>query len=108
MKDDYITNRRGVFEYVLGGSKDTKLLNVCLFDKPTMRRVYQRQTDKARAAGVSNCPLCALGVDANSRRIYKLEEMDADHVTAWSHGGSTTEDNCQMLCRTHNHVKGNR
>ena len=112
MKDDYITNRRGVFEYVLGGCKDTRLLNVRLFDKPTMRRVYQRQTDEARAAGVSNCPLCAIGVDANRGRIYKLEEMDADHVTAWSHGGSTTEDNCQMLCqmlcRTHNHVKGNR
>ena len=108
MKDDYITNRRGVFEYVLGGCKDTRLLNVRLFDKPTMRRVYQRQTDEAKATGMSNCPLCALGVDANRGRIYKLEEMDADHVTAWSHGGATTEDNCQMLCRTHNHVKGNR
>ncbi|MDO5035909.1 MAG: HNH endonuclease [Porphyromonas sp.] len=34
--------------------------------------------------------------------------MDADHVTAWSHGGSSTEANCQMLCKTHNRSKGNR
>ena len=40
--------------------------------------------------------------------IWKLEEMDADHVTAWSKGGETTIDNCQMLCKTHNRAKGNR
>lgn len=34
--------------------------------------------------------------------------MDADHVTAWSKGGSTDMDNCQMLCQTHNRAKGNR
>lgn len=34
--------------------------------------------------------------------------MDADHVTAWSRGGATTEDNCQMLCKTHNRAKGNK
>ena len=38
----------------------------------------------------------------------KLEEMDADHVTAWSKGGSTDIENCQMLCKTHNRAKGNR
>lgn len=26
--------------------------------------------------------------------------MDADHVTAWSKGGSSTAENCQMLCVT--------
>ncbi|MBR1755312.1 MAG: HNH endonuclease [Bacteroidaceae bacterium] len=34
--------------------------------------------------------------------------MEADHVAAWSRGGQTSEENCQMLCRTHNRVKGNR
>ena len=34
--------------------------------------------------------------------------MDADHVTAWSRGGGTTLDNCEMLCKTHNRAKGNR
>ena len=108
MKDDFVTNRKGIFEYVLGNCQDTKLLNVRLFDKPTMRKVYQEQTEKAKAEGISNCPYCAIGHDANSKRIWKLNEMDADHVTAWSKGGSTTIDNCQMLCKTHNRAKGNK
>ena len=108
MHDDFVTNRRGIFEYVLGGCQDTKLLNVRLFDKPTMRKVYQQQTDKAKAEGTSNCPYCAIGHDANRQRIWKLDEMDADHVTAWSKGGSTDIENCQMLCKTHNRAKGNR
>ncbi|MBQ7279219.1 MAG: HNH endonuclease [Bacteroidales bacterium] len=29
-------------------------------------------------------------------------------MAAWSLGGSTSEDNCQMLCRIHNRAKGNR
>lgn len=108
MHDDFVTNRRGIFEYVLGGCQDTKLLNVRLFDKPTMRKVYQLQTEKAKAEGVSNCPYCAEGHEANRQRIWKPEEMDADHVTAWSKGGATTIENCQMLCKTHNRMKGNR
>ncbi len=108
MHDDFVTNRRGIFEYVLGGCQDTKLLNVRLFDKPTMRKVYQEQTEKAKAEGTSNCPYCAIGHDANRQRIWKLEEMDADHVTAWSKGGCTDIENCQMLCKTHNRAKGNR
>jgi len=35
-------------------------------------------------------------------------EMDADHVSAWSKGGGSTAENCQMLCATHNRAKGNR
>ena len=34
--------------------------------------------------------------------------MDADHVTAWSKGGSTDISNCEMLCITHNRAKGNK
>jgi hypothetical protein len=108
MHDDYVGNRRGIFEYVLGGCQDTKLLNVRLFDKPTMRKVYDQQTAQAKSDNVSNCPYCAIGHDANRQRIWKLEEMDADHVTAWSKGGATDISNCQMLCKTHNRAKGNR
>ncbi len=106
--DDYVTNRKGIFEYVLGGCEDTKLLNVRLFDKPTMRKVYEEQTTTAKEKGESNCPLCAIGHDANHARIWDLKDMDADHVTAWSKGGSTSIENCQMLCKTHNRAKGNR
>ena len=70
--------------------------------------VYEKQTQAAKAAGTSNCPFCAIGHDGNAKRIYKLNEMDADHVTAWSKGGATDVANCQMLCKTHNCAKGNR
>jgi len=108
MEDPYIQNRKGIFEYILGGEHDTRLLNVRVFDEATKKKVYRMQTDAAGHAGVSNCPLCAIGHEANRTRLWKLSEMDADHVSAWSRGGATTIENCQMLCRTHNHAKGNR
>lgn len=108
LDDPQVTDKRGIIEYVLGGERDTRLLNVRVFDRKTIDRVYRIQTEDAKAKGESNCPLCALGHDANRARIYKLSEMDADHVAAWSRGGATTEDNCQMLCKTHNRAKGNK
>ena len=106
--DPYIKNRKGVFEYILGGSVDTKLLDVRVFDEATKKSIYTTQTTQAENKGVSNCPLCAIGQDANKIRIWKFAEMDADHVAAWSKGGSSDPKNCQMLCKTHNRAKGNR
>ena len=106
--DDCVRNRRGIFEYVLGGGTDPRLLDIRVFDPREAKRVYAQQTADAEAKGVSNCPLCAVGHAANARRIWKFSEMDADHVTAWSKGGVTDLSNCQMLCRTHNRAKGNR
>ena len=106
--DSYIKNRKGIFEYILGGSVDTKLLDVRVFDEATKKSVYMAQTTKAESSGKSNCPLCAVGHDVNKSKIWKLNEMDADHVAAWSKGGATNIKNCQMLCKTHNRAKGNR
>ena len=106
--DDFVKNRRGIFEYVLGGETDTKLLDVRVFDMKTSKTVYAKQTSAAKKKGESNCPLCAVGHTANRSRIYNFNEMDADHVTAWSKGGATSAKNCQMLCKTHNRAKGNR
>ena len=33
--DSFVKNRKGIFEYILGGCKDTKLLNVIVFDEAT-------------------------------------------------------------------------
>lgn len=108
LDDPQVENNSGVFEYVLGGELDTKLLNVRVFDEKIKRQVYKLQTDAAEQKGVSNCPYCAIGHEATKTRIWKLTEMDADHVSAWSKGGATTIENCQMLCKTHNRAKGNR
>lgn len=106
--DPCIKDNKNVFEYVLGGCKDTKLLNVRVFDDNIKGRVYRKQTDEAKMKHISNCPLCACGDGPNKDKIWTLKEMDADHVLAWSKGGSTDESNCQMLCKTHNRAKGNK
>ena len=106
--DPYIKNRKGIFEHVLGGSADTKLLNIRVFDEATKRSVYASQTKTANAKDKSNCPDCAMGHDANKSKIWGFNEMEADHVSAWSKGGKTTTKNCEMLCIRHNRAKGNR
>jgi len=106
--DPYIKSRRGTFEYILGGCKDTKLLEIRVFDEATKNIVYKKQTEAAEKKNTSNCPLCSIGHDSNKTKIWKLSEMDADHVTAWSKGGATDIKNCQMLCKTHNRAKGNK
>lgn len=106
--DDTVRSRKGIFEYVLGGSVDKKLLDIRVFEKPIKRAAYERQTRAAEVKGKSNCPLCAIGDNANKSRIYKFDEMDADHVSAWSRGGESSAENCEMLCVTHNRSKGNR
>jgi len=107
-RDEFVSDRKGIFEYVLGGEENKSLLNIRVFDDRIKKKVYERQTAQAEAEHKSNCPYCAQMEGANSTRIYKLSEMDADHVTAWSNGGATTEDNCMVLCKTHNRSKGNR
>ena len=106
--DPYVTNHKGIFEYILGNEQDKSLLNIRVFDRATINQVYTKQTQAAKEKGVSNCPDCALQQGSNSTRIYKQSEMEADHVTAWSKGGATDASNCQMLCRHHNRSKGNK
>lgn len=107
-EDFFVKEKKGIYKYILGGCQDTQLLNVRVFDEPVKRKMYDIQTKDAEERGVSNCPLCALGHDSNRTRIWKLKEMEADHVTPWSRGGATNLENCQMLCVTHNRSKGNR
>lgn len=106
--DNSIGKRANVYEYLLGSEEHPELLQIRIFEDNTKRVAYQRQTERAKSEGISNCPLCAVGNNSNKTRIYKLNEMDADHVTAWSRGGETSLENCEMLCKTHNRAKGNK
>ena len=106
--DSYVKNRKGIFEYILGGSIDTKLLEVRIFDEATKKAVYATQTAKTKKKGKSNCSNCAIGHDVNKSKIWSFGEMEADHVAAWSKGGKSNIKNCEMLCKTHNRAKGNR
>lgn len=105
--DSQVQSKKGIYEYLLSGKQETRLLNVRVFTDAVKKRVYKRQTEKAEAEGVSNCSYCAIGHDAKTDKIWALKDMDADHVTAWSKGGSTDESNCELLCKSHNRAKGN-
>lgn len=108
MADVDVKKKPGIYEFLLGGESDTKLLEIRVFDEKTKLAAYGKQTKDAEAAGTSNCSMCAGGSNNNSIRIYELSEMEADHVTAWSKGGASDLANCEMLCIPHNRSKGNR
>lgn len=106
--DPAVHNGKGIYEFLLGGEKETQLLAIRFFEAKDIRIAYEQQTAAATKKTESNCPLCAHGNDNNKARIYKISEMDADHVTAWSKRGATNIGNLTMLCVMHNRSKGNR
>ena len=88
MADEDVTKKAGVYEYLLTGKE--RCLSIRAFDDRMKRAAYERQ------GGV--CPYCG--------EHFELSEMHADHIVPWSKGGTTTADNCQMLCRDCNLKKG--
>lgn len=94
MEDDDVTSKRGIYAYVLTG--DPKTLNIRAFTNSQKRTVYERQK------GI--CPRCV--AENNPITHYAIEEMEADHITPWIEGGKTEIENCQMLCKRHNRMKG--
>ena len=57
----------------------------------------QKREAFERQKGV--CPVC--------KKVFDIEDMEADHITPWSKGGKTIADNCQMLCSKCNREKSN-
>lgn len=90
MEDSDVSNKKGIYLYVLTG--DENKLQIRAFDQNTRRAVYERQN------GI--CPIC--------HKHFKIEEMEADHITPWSKGGHTVIENCQMLCRDCNRRKSDK
>lgn len=108
LADSAVRRKANIPEFLLGEEQSPQLLDIRFFEESTKKSVYEKQTQMAEAKGVSNCPLCALEKSERRTRMWNIKEMDADHVTAWSLGGESTEANCQMLCKMHNRSKGNR
>ena len=90
MQDDDVTRKKGIYQYVLTGEE--KHLSIRAFSNSQKRSAYTRQKKR--------CAKC--------REQFKLEEMEADHIKAWSKGGKTVPENCQMLCRECNRRKSNK
>ena len=93
--DDDVTNKKGVYEYVLSG--DERKLNIRAFSTEMKLAAYERQE------GI--CPIC----EAEGRPShYEFEQMEGDHITPWSQGGKTNAENCKMLCRECNRRKSDK
>lgn len=90
MMDDEVTAKKGIYPYVL--TRNEKYLNIRAFSESQKREAYERQK------GV--CPVC--------KKKWKIEEMEADHITPWHLGGKTTARNCQMLCKEDNRRKSGK
>jgi hypothetical protein len=106
--DPFVKKASGIWEYLLGGETEPKLLDIRVFDESIKRSKYQIQTTAATQNGKSNCSHCVVENGANKSKIWELSGMEADHVEAWTRGGASTAENCQILCVVHNRAKGNR
>lgn len=48
LEDTQVTDRKGIFEYILGGEENPILLNIRVFDQKTKKAVYLKQTKAAQ------------------------------------------------------------
>lgn len=90
MMDDEVTAKKGIYPYVL--TRNEKYLNIRAFSESQKREAYEKQK------GV--CPVC--------KKKWKIQEMEADHITPWHLGGKTSAKNCQMLCKDDNRRKSGK
>ncbi|MDL0101008.1 HNH endonuclease family protein [Campylobacter felis] len=102
MQDDEVGSRKGVYPYLLSG--DEKHLSLRAFSDSVKRAVYEKQggvcaNSDGHIKGVK-CP--------HENERLELEQMEADHILAWSKGGKTEKENCQMLCVECNRAKSDK
>ena len=90
LDDDEVQRESGIYPYIL--TREAKRLHLRSFDKRMRRRIHRKQN------GI--CAIC--------EKEFKLGEMEADHITPWSEGGKTVEENCQMLCKKCNREKSSK
>lgn len=88
LDDEEVSSEKGIYEYLIDGEE--KHLSLRKFSDKVKRAVYVRQEHK--------CAKCG--------KEFAIEDMEADHIVAWSQGGRTVEENCQLLCRKCNREKG--
>ena len=100
IEDDEVKKKKGIWQYELainsGEAGATKYLNLRSFPKDMMRKKLKKQG--------GHCPMC---LKEGNDKVYKLSEMEGDHITPWSEGGITEYSNLQMLCKRHNRLKSN-
>ena len=89
-EDEDVKRKAGIYRYILTGEE--KYLNLRAFDKAMKRKVHRKQN------GI--CNIC--------KKRFALRATEADHITPWSKGGKTVEENCQVLCKKCNAEKSDK
>ena len=88
--DDDVTRKAGIYPYLLTGEE--KHLSIRAFSNAMKQRAFEIQK------GI--CKVC--------EKAFGMPDMEADHITPWTEGGKTNEENCQLLCRECNRRKSNK
>lgn len=99
MADEDVQRKKGIYPYVLDGQE--RHLSIRQFSDRDKRVAYERQ--KGRCANRTHC--LTVG-NSDGKKVFTIEEMEADHIKPWSKGGRTDAANCQMLCLPCNRQKG--
>ena len=90
MSDEEVTKQPGIYPYLLTGEE--KHLNIRAFSDAMKQKAFEIQN----------------GICGSCGKEFEISEMEADHITPWSEGGKTNEQNCQVLCRACNRRKSNK
>ena len=85
--DDDVQNKSGIYTYLLDG--DEQHLKIRAFSDNMKQKVYENQKH-----------ICL-----HCKKTFKINKMEGDHIVPWRDGGSTVEDNLQMLCKRCNQKK---
>lgn len=101
MVDADVTRRKGIYPYLLTGEE--KHLSIRQFSEADRRAAYERQKGRCY-----NGTKCRTPGNDDGKKVFELEEMEADHIKPWAKGGKTNADNCQMLCLPCNRQKGGK
>lgn len=80
MEDDDVTRKASIYEYVLSGAE--KALGIRDFTPSMSRDAYARQE----------------GACAHCGTEHPSEKLTATHAVAWVNGGTTSADNCDLIC----------
>lgn len=88
--DDDVQKKKGIYPYILTG--DERYLGIRTFSDSMKQKVYEQQKGK--------CAIC--------KEPFEIYQMEGDHITPWSEGGKTLEENLQMLCKDDNRRKSSK
>ena len=90
MIDDDVTSKSGIYPYVL--TREERHLSLRAFSDGQKRQAFEKQK----------------GICKHCKEKFELAQMEADHIRPWHEGGKTSNENCQMLCRSCNRKKAGK